>query len=192
MAKPSRLRVQQVVLSLLFLLRQSRALSSRCSGMCVLIKQRTPVPTSNGGMQNESSVGICTRRMHVFARLAPICMPSRCLVTKISASELSQKFVKCALLGLCIVGMAVILLETLSSCYRSLNRRLFLFLLSCWFPFLSIPSSPSPPPSFCVRGIRVNPRYCPAQWWWKRGNLIHIKPLQETSGIKKSLLKLLW
>ena len=34
-------------------------------------------PTSNGGMQNGSSVGIRTRYVHVFARLAPICMLSR-------------------------------------------------------------------------------------------------------------------
>ncbi len=55
-------------------------------------------PTSNGGMQNGSSVGICTRCVHVFARLAPICVLSRCLFNKISASELSRKVIKSALL----------------------------------------------------------------------------------------------
>ena len=39
-------------------------------------------PTSNGGMQNGSSVGIGTCCIHVFARFAPICMLSRCFVTK--------------------------------------------------------------------------------------------------------------
>ncbi len=38
-------------------------------------------PTTNGGMQNGSSAGICTHCIHVFfARLALICMLSRCLV----------------------------------------------------------------------------------------------------------------
>ena len=32
-------------------------------------------------MQNRSSVGICTHCIHVSARLAPICMLSRCLLT---------------------------------------------------------------------------------------------------------------
>ncbi len=36
----------------------------------------------------------------VFAHLAPICMLSRCLLTKISASELSQKFLKECVVGL--------------------------------------------------------------------------------------------
>ncbi len=36
--------------------------------------------------------------IYVFARLAPICMLSRCLLTKISALELSWKFIKSALL----------------------------------------------------------------------------------------------
>ena len=32
-------------------------------------------------MQNGSSVEICTHCIHIFARLAPICMLSRCLLT---------------------------------------------------------------------------------------------------------------
>ncbi len=55
-------------------------------------------PTTNGGMQHESLVGTRTHCIHVFARLALICKPSRCLLTKISASELSRKFIKSALL----------------------------------------------------------------------------------------------
>ena len=41
-------------------------------------------PTSNGGMQNGSSVGIYifTLHVHIFAHLAPIFMPSRCSQTK--------------------------------------------------------------------------------------------------------------
>ncbi len=41
-----------------------------------------PCPTTNGGVQNISSVGIHTRCMHFFARLAPICMLGRCLLAK--------------------------------------------------------------------------------------------------------------
>ncbi len=37
--------------------------------------------------------------VHIFARLAPICMLSRCLLKKISASELSRKFIKSAFVG---------------------------------------------------------------------------------------------
>ncbi len=59
-------------------------------------------PTSNGGAQNESSVGICTHcPTHVFfACSAPICMLDRCLVTKTSASEFRRKFIT----GLLLVG----------------------------------------------------------------------------------------
>ena len=42
---------------------------------------------------------VCTHcTLHVFAHLVPICMLSRCLLNKISASELSRKFIKGALL----------------------------------------------------------------------------------------------
>ena len=62
-------------------------------------RKRESFPTTNGGMQNGSSVEICARCIHVFAHLAPIYMLSRCLLTKISASELSRKFIKSALLA---------------------------------------------------------------------------------------------
>ena len=39
-------------------------------------------PTNSGGVQNKSSVGTYTRHIHVFARLAPIFMLSRCLLIK--------------------------------------------------------------------------------------------------------------
>ena len=56
-------------------------------------------PTTNGGMQNGSSVGICTRCIHVFARLVPINSHAQSvLINKFYASELSWKFIKSALL----------------------------------------------------------------------------------------------
>ncbi len=56
-------------------------------------------PTVDGGVQNGSSVGICARCVqHVLASLAPTCMLSRCSLAKISASEVSRKFIKSVLL----------------------------------------------------------------------------------------------
>ncbi len=48
-----------------------------------------------------------TRCVHVLACSAPTCMLSQCLATKMSASELSGKFVKSALL----VGYVVVPLQ---------------------------------------------------------------------------------
>ncbi len=48
--------------------------------------------------KNESSVGIFAHCIRVFARLVSICMLCRRLSTKISASELSRKLIKSALL----------------------------------------------------------------------------------------------
>ncbi len=57
------------------------------------------VPNHQRRWHNGGSAGIGTRRVHVFiARLAPTCVLGRCLVKKISASELSRNFVKSALL----------------------------------------------------------------------------------------------
>ncbi len=53
-------------------------------------------PTTNGGMQNRSSVGIHTQCVHVFARLALICMLSRCLVTKFLRRSSVRTYQKCA------------------------------------------------------------------------------------------------
>ncbi len=39
-------------------------------------------PATNSGMENGSSVGMYALFIHVFARLVPICMLSRCLLTK--------------------------------------------------------------------------------------------------------------
>ena len=53
-------------------------------------------PTTKGGVQSGSSVGICTHCIHVFfARSAPIRMLSWCILTKISVSELSLLRVSC-------------------------------------------------------------------------------------------------
>ncbi len=56
-------------------------------------------PTTNGGVQNGSSVGIGTRCMHVFLHVLGADLHAQSvLVNKISASELSRKFIKNALL----------------------------------------------------------------------------------------------
>ena len=48
-------------------------------------------PTTDGGLQNESSDGIHAHCIHLLARLAPICMLSLVLINKISAAELSRE-----------------------------------------------------------------------------------------------------
>ena len=61
--------------------------------------------TTCGGMQNGSSVEICTRFIHVFCTFGVDWHAQSVLINKISASELSRKFIKCALLvgeGECI------------------------------------------------------------------------------------------
>ena len=55
-------------------------------------------PTTNGGMLNGSSVGIRTRCVHVFARFGADLHAQSVLVSKNSASDLSRKFIKSALL----------------------------------------------------------------------------------------------
>ena len=65
----------------------------------IYLRHLQAYPTSNGGRQNGSSVGISTHCMHVFCTFgARLVCSSRCLVTKISASELSRKLIKGALL----------------------------------------------------------------------------------------------
>ena len=49
----------------------------------VLVNFFRRYPITNSGMQNGSSVGICTHCIHGFACLAPICMLIRCLLKKI-------------------------------------------------------------------------------------------------------------
>ncbi len=53
---------------------------------------------STVAVQNGSSVGMCTRRVHVFARLAPDLHAQSVISNKISASELRRNFIKSALL----------------------------------------------------------------------------------------------
>ncbi len=55
-------------------------------------------PTSNGGMQNGSSVGLCAHCIRVFARSASILHAQSVLSNAISASELRRKFTKSPLL----------------------------------------------------------------------------------------------
>ncbi len=49
-------------------------------------------------MHNGSSVGICTHRMHVFCTFGDVLYAQSVLIGKTSASEVSQKFIKSALL----------------------------------------------------------------------------------------------
>ncbi len=61
-------------------------------------------PTTNCVVcKNGSSVGIYTHCIHIFARLVPICVLSRCLSTEVSASELTRKFIKSVLLVGCVL-----------------------------------------------------------------------------------------
>ena len=62
------------------------------------------LPTSNGGVQNGSSVGICSRCVHGFFCTFGIRFARSvgALINKISASELSQKFIKSTLLDGCL------------------------------------------------------------------------------------------
>ncbi len=55
-------------------------------------------PTSNGGMQSGSSVGMCPRCVHVFGMLGTNLPAQSVLSNEISASELRRKFAKSALL----------------------------------------------------------------------------------------------
>ncbi len=59
---------------------------------------RVENPTTNGGMQNGSSVGIHTHCIHVFCTFGADFFAQSVLINKISASELSRKFSKTALL----------------------------------------------------------------------------------------------
>ncbi len=62
-----------------------------------------PRPTTNGGMQNGSSVGLCTCCVHVFCTLGADLYAQSVLISKISASELSRKLIK----GPLLVGPAI-------------------------------------------------------------------------------------
>ncbi len=60
-------------------------------------------PTTNGGMQNESSVGIYTHCTHVFVHHGANLYAQSLLNNKISALELNRRVIKSALL----VGQAL-------------------------------------------------------------------------------------
>ncbi len=66
-------------------------------------EQQHHCPTTNGGMQNGSSVGVRTQCTHIFARLPAGLRAQWVLINKISASELSRKFIK-----ECVVGWVLV------------------------------------------------------------------------------------
>ncbi len=74
-------------------------------------------PTTNGGMQNGSSVGIRTRCIHVFACL----YAQSVIIDKISASELSRKFIK-RLEYMENTSWTPLMTPTLPTCPRSFAR----------------------------------------------------------------------
>ena len=78
-------------LGIFLLLHQSDLL---CLFLPLQIAKKKDYPTTNGGMQNGSSVGTRTHCIHVFELLAPILCALSVLTNKISAS----KFIKSAVL----------------------------------------------------------------------------------------------
>ncbi len=71
--------------------------------LVILGSIRISCPTTNGGMQNVSSVGVCTYTMHTrFCMFGTKLYAQSVLINKISASELSRKFVMSALLVGCV------------------------------------------------------------------------------------------
>ncbi len=68
-----------------------------CQTHCVIFLGRG-FPTTNNCMQNGSSVGIRTHCMHIFCMFGADLYAQSLLSNKISASELSRKFIKGPLL----------------------------------------------------------------------------------------------
>ena len=69
-----------------------------CVCVCVFFLFFMTAQPPTVACKNGSSVGTRTRCTHVFSHVPRrLCMLSRCLVTRISASELSRKFIKSAL-----------------------------------------------------------------------------------------------
>ncbi len=97
------------------------------SSTCSIVVVNYCCPTINGGMQNGRSVGLCTHCTHVFARLAPICMLSRYLLTKF----LRRSFVGSLLRVRCWLGAFVqhFLMPHLSEGLTQLNKLAFSLLL---------------------------------------------------------------
>ncbi len=112
-------------------------------------------PTTNGGMQTGSSVGIYARCIHVFACLAPISMLSWCLLTKFlhwsSVGSLSTEH--------CWLGVSpqkslltFASLSSIPSCSSFLTER------------LSSPRLPPPPPPLLpgnANGSHASSFFCP-------------------------------
>ena len=66
--------------------------------MVNLVVKKKNYPTTNCGMQNGSSVGICTHCTHAFCTFGADLHAHSVLNNKISASKLSRTFIKTALL----------------------------------------------------------------------------------------------
>ncbi len=100
-------------------------------------------PTNNAGMRNKSSVKMCTRRTHVFARLIPICMPSRCLVTKLPRRSSGGSLLRVR----CWLGVSLSPSSSSSSSPPDLNP-------STYNPglYISLYAHFEPPSSFLLQG----------------------------------------
>ena len=92
-------------------------------------ERETSHPTTNGGVQNESSVGIRTHCTHVFARLDVDLYAQSVLIIKISASELSRKFIKSALL---LVGQGLLSARNFPRSMSGVGGSAKYFLHSCF------------------------------------------------------------
>ncbi len=92
-------------------------LPTHICGMCVCV---CVYPTTNGGMQNGSSVDIHTHCVHVFARFGADLYVQSVLIDKICASELSRKFIESVLL----VGSVLPQLSLVLGCSTALGCRL--------------------------------------------------------------------
>ena len=55
-------------------------------------------PTTNGGMQNGLSIGICTHCTHIFCTFGADLRDESWIINKLFSSELSRKFIKSPLL----------------------------------------------------------------------------------------------
>ena len=78
-------------------------------------------PTTNGGLVNGSSVGICIHCIHIFAHLAPVCMLSRFLLAKF----LHQSSVESLLKLRCWLGKRI---RNLGYTFLKKNRQMLPFL----------------------------------------------------------------
>ena len=79
---------------------------SACLSLCPFLHCHVPLqwtagcthPTTNGGTQDESSGGIYTHCIHIFARLGVDLHAQSVLINNFLPSEISRKFIKSAML----------------------------------------------------------------------------------------------